>query len=91
MANREKGAQVGVAIFQNNNLNCNVKNSSSANISPKTSNYRPPWKQISETLGWLLKLFNGRTIVTGDFNEQFVDWVSFISTSHIDIESSSTF
>ena len=56
-------------------------------IPPKTSNYRPPWKQISESLGKLLQQFNGRTIITGDFNEPTVDLVSFTSTSHNDIES----
>ena len=34
-----------------------------------------------------MKQFNDITIITADFNERFVDWVSFISTSHNDIEN----
>ena len=56
-------------------------------IPPKTGNYRPPWKQISDSLGRLLQQFNGRTIITGDFIEPTVDWICFTSTSHNDIES----
>ena len=50
-------------------------------IPPKTSHYRPSWKQISESLGRLLQQFNGRTIITGDFNEPTVDWA--LSHQHL--------
>ena len=56
-------------------------------IPAETSNYCSPWKQITESLGRLLHQFNGRTIITGDFIEPTVVWVSFTSRSHNDIES----
>ena len=53
----------------------------------KISNYRPPCEQTSESLGRLLQQFNGRTIITGDFSEPYVDWVSLISRSYNEIKS----